>query len=333
MSEFRRDPVIGRWVIISTERSKRPSDFPKEVMETKDMPCPFCVGNEKMTKPEILVYHGNEQKTDNESSRWSLRVVPNKYPVLTVEGSLDIKGVGMYDKMKGIGAHEVIIETPDHNKGIPDLPDERVQDIFWAYKERISDLKRDMRLKYIMVFKNYGYSAGATLAHSHSQLIATPIVPKRVKEEIKGARSYYDYKERCVFCDMVNQELSDASRVVSENDEFIAFCPFAARFPFEVWILPKSHGSNYEDIQKNSTINLASMMKEVLKKLAQALDTPPFNYVIHNAPLRESQMPYYHWHIEIIPKLIQVAGFEWGTGHYINPTTPEESAKFLRECE
>ena len=264
---------------------------------------------------------------------WWLRVVPNKFPALKIEGALNRQGEGMYDKMHGLGAHEVIIETPEHNKEIQDLPDKHVEDIIWAYRDRIMDLKKDIRLEYALIFKNRGAAAGATLSHSHSQLIATPIVPKRVREEVNGAKDYYEYKERCVFCDIVKQELSLNQRIVTENDDFIAITPFASRFPFELWLLPKSHDSDFEDIQKHEASNLAVMMKEVLRKLDSVLDKPPYNYVLHNSPLKESHLPHYHWHIEVIPKLANVAGFEWGSGFYINPTPPEEAAKFLRESE
>lgn len=331
MPELRRDPVIGRWVIISTERSKRPSDYPKENDNHLGKACPFCPGNEHMTPPEILSYR--DPGTARNSKGWWLRVIPNKFPALAVEGSLNRSGEGMYDKMNGIGAHEVIIESPDHTKEIPELPDKQVEDIIWAFRDRILDLRKDIRFEYILIFKNHGKSAGATLLHPHAQLIATPIVPKRVREEVNGAKNYFDYKERCVFCDIIKQEISANQRIVAENDNFLAIVPFAARFPFEMWILPKHHDSDFEDIQRHETSSLAQIMKTCLGKLNKVLDNPPYNYLIHNAPLKEPRLPHYHWHIEIMPKLTSVAGFEWGTGFYINPTPPEEAAKFLRESD
>jgi UDPglucose--hexose-1-phosphate uridylyltransferase len=331
MPELRRDPIIGRWVIIATERSKRPSDFSREIENRSDKGCPFCIGNERMTPPEILAY--GEPGRLKDSAGWWLRVVPNKYPALAIEGSLNRQGEGMYDKMNGLGAHEVIIETPEHNKDIPDMTDKQVEDVIWAYRDRIMDLKRDSRFEYILIFRNHGSAAGATLSHPHSQLIATPIVPKRVREEVNGAKNYYEYKERCGFCDIIKQELSTGQRVVAENDGFIAVCPFASRFPFEVWVLPKVHDSDFEDIQKYEAVNLASMMRNILGKLDRVLDNPSYNYLIHNAPLKESHLMHYHWHIEIMPKLTKVAGFEWGSGFYINPVSPEEAAKFLRESD
>lgn len=331
MPELRRDPIIGRWVIISTERARRPSDFKKESETPGGAACPFCPGNEKLTPPEILAFGPADRQRNTPD--WRLRVIPNKFPALAIEGGLNRQGDGMYDKMNGIGAHEVIIESPDHTAKLQDLSARQVEEVLWAYRDRIIDLKRDVRLEYILIFKNQGASAGATLSHPHSQLIATPVVPKRVREEVNGARQYFEYKERCVFCDIIKQEMSIGQRVVAENDGFIAICPYASRFPFEVWVLPKAHDSDFEDIQHHEAVNLAQMMKDVLRKIDGVLDVPSYNYLLHNAPLKESHLPHYHWHIEIMPRLTKVAGFEWGTGFYINPVSPEEAAKYLREAE
>lgn len=331
MTELRRDPVIGRWVIISTERGKRPSDFGKEVETGVGKFCPFCPGNEDKTPPEILAYH--EPGRDKNAPGWWVRVVPNKFPALQIEGGLNRQGEGMYDKMNGVGAHEVVIESSDHRTDFPDLVNKRAEDVIWAYRDRIMDLKKDARFEYILVFKNKGAAAGASLSHPHSQLIATPVVPKHIRELINGAKNYFEYKERCVFCDMIKQELSTGTRIVAENDDFVAFVPFAARFPFEVWILPKVHDSDFEDVQKHEVVNLTRLLQAVLKRMKDVLDNPPYNFIILNSPLRESKLAHYHWHLEIMPKLTKVAGFEWGSGFYINPTPPEEAAKFLREAD
>ena len=331
MPELRRDPVIGRWVIISKERSKRPLEFPERKETSSKQSCPFCPGNESVTPPEILAY-GPQSRAKN-AAGWTLRVVPNKFPVLEIEGSLNRAGEGMYDKMNGVGAHEVIIDSPDHEKEISKLSKKQVEDIISSYRERIIDLRQDSRLEYILIFKNRGSQAGATLTHPHSQLIATPIIPKRVKEEISGAKNYYDYKERCVFCDILNQEMVSIQRVVAENAHFMAFCPFASRFPFETWIMPKFHSSKFEDIKKDEAASFASLLQTVMGKIDRVLETPPLNYIIHNSPLKDPHTPYVHWYMEIIPKSTHVAGFEWGSGFYVNPTPPEEAAKFLRESE
>ncbi len=331
MPELRRDPIMGRWVIISTERGKRPLDYGREIHEETNKPCPFCPGNESATPPEILAYRNVGISKDGPG--WWVRVVPNKFPALQIEGIMHRVGEGMYDKMAGIGAHEVVIETTNQKRDIPDLSGREAEEIFCAYRDRILDVKKDSRFEYILIFKNYGLSAGASLDHAHSQLIALPIVPLRVRQEINGAKNYYDYKERCVVCDMIAQETSSQTRIVAENDDFIAFCPFASRFPFETWVMPKKHDAYYEDAQKNELTNLARIMKICMQKLRVVLEKPAYNYLLHNSPVREVNAIYYHWHIEIIPKLVKVAGFEWGTGFYINPTPPEEAAQFLREAE
>ncbi|HKT12622.1 MAG TPA: galactose-1-phosphate uridylyltransferase [Terriglobia bacterium] len=331
MPELRKDPITGRWVIIATERAKRPSDFVRDKVEIRGSGfCPFCYGNEAKTPPEIIAYRSDGSLRN--SPGWSLRVVPNKFPALGIEGSLNRQGEGLYDKMSGIGAHEVIIETPDHQKTLALLSPRQIEDVLWAYRDRILDLKKDRRFKYIMIFKNHGEAAGASLEHTHSQLIALPVVPKRVREETDGAREYFNFKERCIFCDIIRQEAESGIRVIADTPAFIAVAPFAPRFPFEIWIMPRVHQSAFEDSQKQEFEQLALILKDMLMRLDKVLDCPAYNYIIHTSPIPESPNEHYHWHLEIMPKLTKIAGFEWGTGFHINPTPPEESAKFLREA-
>ncbi len=334
MPELRKDPIIDRWVIISTERGKRPVFFVEETPPAKNPMCPLCPGNEGMTPPEVYTI-GPYGRPGN-SPGWTLRVVPNKFPALRIEGGLDKEGFGLYDKMNGIGAHEVIVETPNHGETLWDMPVQGIQDVFTAYRERIVDLSRDRRFKYIMVFKNHGSTAGASLDHSHSQLIALPIVPRRVVEEINGGLAYYKYKDRCIFCDIINQETEDDVRVVFENEHFIALSPYAARFPFEMWILPKRHEAIFavsDPVRPDDYRQLAEALSTILRKYVKVLNAPPYNFVIHTAPFGSTEMPHYHWHIELIPRLTKMAGFEWGTGFYINPTPPEEAAAYLKETQ
>jgi UDPglucose--hexose-1-phosphate uridylyltransferase len=331
LPELRKDPITGRWVIIATERAKRPSDFVRDKVEIRGSGfCPFCYGNEAKTPPEIIAYRSDGSLRN--SPGWSLRVVPNKFPALGIEGSLNRQGEGLYDKMNGIGAHEVIIETPDHQKTLAMLSPRQIEDVLWAYRDRILDLKKDRRFKYIMIFKNHGEAAGASLEHTHSQLIALPVVPKRVREETDGARDYFKFKERCIFCDIIRQETESGIRVIADTPAFIAVAPFAPRFPFEIWIMPRVHQSAFEDSQKQEFEQLALVLKDMLMRLDKVLDFPAYNYIIHTSPIPESPNEHYHWHLEIMPKLTKIAGFEWGTGFHINPTPPEESAKFLRDA-
>lgn len=338
MPELRKDPVIGRWVIIATERAKRPDQFGNpdgEAAVTK--PCPFCEGSEAQTPPEI--YAVRPKHTHPNGPGWELRVVPSIAPFLKIEGDLDRRGKGLFDVMSGIGAHEVIIETNQHTGNMADLSEEQIARVITCYIDRITDLERDRRFKYVLVFKNYGWTAGGgRVKHSRSQLIATPVNPKRVKEELAGARSYYDYHERCVYCDLIQQELQSKERLILDVDGFIAVTPFAARFPFEVWILPKKHSSDFTSLDMPNRLYLSRIMKKVLAKLKKGLNDPPYNYVLHTAPFRRQKVGYwksidhdYHWHIEIMPRLTRVAGFEWGTGFYICPLPPEDAAKFLKE--
>lgn len=344
MPELRKDPVSDRWVIIATERGQRPTDFklPSVGDEVKDDPnCPFCEGNEAKTPPELIAWR--KASTTPNTPGWDVRVIVNKFPALTMTGDVNRTGQGVFDMMSGVGAHEVIIETPKHRENIPDMPEEHIEKILWAYKQRILELAKDKRFRYILVFKNYGQTAGASLAHPHSQLIATPITPRYVKLELNNARQYYLEKERCIFCDIIRQELGAGDRIVYENEYFVAFTPFASRFPFEIWVLPRRHEFAFEDMPDSERLLLAKCMKDILGRLKKTLNDPPYNYVLHTAPnpvSRPGKPSYwgtlqydYHWHIEIIPRLTKQAGFEWGSGLYINPTSPEQAAKFLRECK
>jgi len=329
MPELRKDPVSGRWVIISIERGKRPSDFGMRVSAKKGGFCAFCEGNERTTPPEIMAFRPGSGKPNTPG--WTLRVVSNKFPALNIEGGLGREGEGIFDKMNGVGAHEVIIECPDHNLTLSTMPLKSVEDTLWAFHHRITDLKNDSRFRYVLVFKNEGDDAGASLEHSHSQLIALPIVPHLVQEEIDSSRQYYTYKERCIFCDVIRQERGSKTRVISENDDFIALAPFASRSPFETIILPKRHESSF--MPNGSFRLLAQILQQTLRQIDKVLDMPPYNMMIHTSPFKDEKNDYYHWHIEIIPKLTKIAGFEWGSGFYINPTTPEEAAKFMREAK
>lgn len=342
MPELRKDPISDRWVIISTGRGKRPSDFAgATVEEEKEKPkdCPFCEGNEDKTPREITALRKPETLPDKPG--WLVRIMENKFPALTKVGEVSRTGTGILDMMSGIGAHEVIVESPDHVKHLGDMDVDQIEKVLWAYKQRITDLEKDMRFRYVLVFKNYGSQAGASLSHPHSQLIATPITPRYVKLELSNSRAYFLEKERCIFCDLIRQELGSGERIINENEYFVTFCPFASRFPFEIWLLPRKHHSGFQELPDEERSQLAIMLKDALARLKVTLNNPPYNYVVHTAPNptpRPGRPDYwgtimydYHWHIEIIPRLTKMAGFEWGSGLYINPTAPEQAAKYMRE--
>ena len=339
MQEMRKDPVTGRWVIIAPGRARRPTDFsrqafPRETFlressQINDGSCPFCEGHESETPPEIFALRPATSPKD--SPGWTVRVVANKFPALSPEGNLDRKTDGMLESMDGVGAHEVIIESPDHSQTLATMSEEQIGRVFRTFRDRMLDLKRDKRFQYILIFKNQGPGAGATLQHPHSQLVALPVVPRQVIEELRGAENYFKLKEHCIFCDTLQQELASGIRVIDQNEDFVTLAPYASRFPFEACILPRRHQPAFESAPPALYESLARPVKTLMAKFDIALKHPAFNLVIHTAPLDESHNDYYHWHIEIMPKLSKIGGFELGTGFYINPMPPEEAARVLRE--
>lgn len=343
VSELRRDPIIGRWVIIAARRAERPVAVADRETEWEDIDtkvCPFCPGNEHKTPPEVFAIRpsGGEQN----SSGWLIRVVPNKYPALTIEGELNRRGLGMFDYMNGVGAHEVIIETPEHKAHLPDMPLSQIKLILLTYRERIVDLRGDKRFLYTLIFRNYKSAAGATLPHPHSQLIAIAITPEIVRRELEAARKHFMEKQRCLFCDLLNQELKLCDRVVLETKHFVVLAPFASRFPYELHIYPKEHCHDFVLMNEEQLEDFATTLKTILACIRDVLNDPPYNYVLHTSPNpvpRPGRPDYwqtleydYHWHFEFIPRLTKVAGFEWGTGFYINPVPPEVAASVLRQA-
>jgi UDPglucose--hexose-1-phosphate uridylyltransferase len=341
MPELRRDPIIGRWVIISIERAKRPRDFKVSHPEKEEDACPFCEGHEGDTLPEVFAIR--PQGTMKDRPGWKVRVIPSISQRLDLKGRLNRRGIGMYDVMNPVGVHEILIESPKHVTDIYQLSENEIQLAIDAGVKRIVKLKNDPRLKYCLLFKNHGIMAGGskTTRHLRSQIIATPMTPTRVKEELRGSRFYYQYKNRCIFCDLLRQELDSGARIIMDTKNIVSIAPFASRFPFEIWILPKKHSSDYTRIKDEEIRDLAKVFKTLMHKLSKLLDDPPYNYMLHTAPFRRTKRPGYwntiqddyHWHIEVTPRITQVAGFEWGSGFYINPTPPEEAARYLRETE
>lgn len=333
MPELRRDPVTGRWIIIATERRQRPTDFLVERPSVKSGGfCPLCAGHEQTTPPEVWACRlGNDQVLNG--SGWQVRVIPNKYPALRIEGGLDKAGDGVYDRMNGIGAHEVIIESPNHDDRFAYMPLDKISYVLLAYRDRILDLEKDPRFRHVIIFKNHGRAAGASLEHSHSQLIALPVIPQLIGFEMDGAASYYHLRERCIYCDMITQEVSHGIRVAGQNDDFIVISPYAPRAPLEMWVLPKVHDSAYSRQDGKSLSSLAAILSETLRRLDAIIPDVPYNFVLHTSPLRSGGLDHYHWHFEIVPKLTSIAGFEWGTGFYINPMPPEEAAQYMKEAK
>jgi UDPglucose--hexose-1-phosphate uridylyltransferase len=340
MSELRFDPIKRRWVIIAAERALRPGDFAREPLPEPVANCPVCPGNEQYAGHEIAAFRPHGGHADRRD--WTVRVVPNKYPVLRVEGELERWGRGLYDLVTGVGAHEVIIETPDHGRAMADFPVEALRDVLKMFRARLADLGRDVRFRYLMLFKNQGAEAGARLSHSHSQIIAIPEIPKEISTKLRSAQDYFRQKERCLFCDVVRQEVQDAERLVFDAARYVSFVPFASAFPFELAIYPRFHSHDFTQVSDEDLLHLASALKDVLCRLRGALQDPPYNLALHTSPpahprpgrpgLWDSLHLDWHWHLEIAPRLTRTAGFEWSSGFYINPVVPEEAACFLREA-
>ena len=327
MPQLRKDPVVDRWVIIAPERADRPNAILRSSVDREGAEaCPFCPGHETMTPPEVLAQHTGE-------NGWTLRVVPNRYPALRTEIQMSREGHGLFDSMAGVGAHEVVIETRDHAQTLADAPSAQIAAVFRAWQERMVDLSRDIRLRTIMAFKNHGQPAGATLFHAHSQLVALPFVPAAVTAELDSSRRHFEQKERCIWCDIVANEVREKERVVVETDGAVALSPWAARSPFETLIFPRPHRSAFESATGQELAAVADALRLLLRKIDVALERPAFNLYLHTMPLRERSNDWYHWHLELKPVLTLQAGFEWASGCHINPTPPEEAASFLRQTE
>jgi UDPglucose--hexose-1-phosphate uridylyltransferase len=332
--EFRRDPLHNTWVVFAPERQRRPQDFQPPVLQSANLD-PFAEGNERLTPPEVFSIR--KEKTKPNETGWRVRVVPNRYPAMRVEGQLEASPVGLYDHLTGVGAHEVIIETPSSDLALEDLDVPAITAVFASYRERIIDLDKDQRFQHIYVFKNVGPSAGASLAHAHSQLVALPIIPPLVEGKLARAHDHYRLKQRSLFSDILHTEQTDGSRLVAENDGYVLFCPYASRFPFELAIFPKRHHPDYTSCSITELQDLAEVVRFALQRLNAVLEKPGYNFLLHTAPLRRptterfaSTRYDYCWHLEIVPRFNSLAGFEIGLGSYINTVYPEEAARFLR---
>jgi UDPglucose--hexose-1-phosphate uridylyltransferase len=345
LSELRYDPIKCLWTIISPERKQRPCEFkvpPRERPPRKPHKhCLFEPGHEERTPPEILAFPCLDGGASG--SYWQVRVVPSRFPALRVEGEVDRVGIGLFDSISGIGAHEVIIENPDHWKEMADLGVNELTQVFRAYRERMRDLQRDTRLRYVLIFKSKGEEAGASLLHPHSQLLASPIIPTAVVQELRAAKEHFDRKERCIFCDMIEQEQRLGDRIGVQHDRFIAIHPYASAFPFETWILPLAHQHDFSRTSSDDLQGLAAMVRDVLRRLRFLLQDPPYNLVLHTAPCPHprpghpsywSTIEYdFHWHMEVIPQVTRVTGLEWGSGFTVNPTPPEEAARYFKNAD
>ncbi len=332
MPEFRQNRATKEWIIIASERAKRPQEFIESNSKSEKLPaydpdCPFCSGNEDKTPFEIFSLKKGKSK------KWQVRVIPNKYPALIPKGELFMQRDGFFLQAKGIGYHEVIIHSPGHNKSLANMSQSQVERVCFTYRQRYLDLKKDKRIKMIIIFENHGERAGTSLVHPHSQLVALPLVPASIRHLLEEAMRYYDDHGSCVFCDMIKEELKAKKRIILKTDDFVAFHPFASRAPFETWILPLKHNASFGSIEVRDCEDMARILKKILKKLDKGLLDPSYNLLIRTTPVKDKEEDYYHWHIQILPRLTTPAGFELGSGIYINTAFPERTAKFLRNEE
>jgi UDPglucose--hexose-1-phosphate uridylyltransferase len=316
------------WVLITADHPKGPSDYlpfkpPYQPQEGTGV-CPFCPGNEAMTPKETF-------SLSRKGGGWSVRVVPNKFPFFHIEGDFDRRPEGMYDVMEAIGAHEIAVEAPEHHQNLATLEPSQIEKILLAYRERLIDLQRDRRFQQFLILKNY---PGIFNRHPHSHIMAMPVIPRRIDEEISGALDYYQRKERCIFCDIIKEEIAVKRRVVLETVHFLVFSPFASRYPFETWIIPKAHSSDFHSIREEEMEDLSVVMQSLFMRYYKLLSNPPYSLTFHTSPVQNQfHRPEYHWHIEIRLRIGLREGFEWGTGFFVNPTPPENAAVYLREAE
>ncbi|KAG0473782.1 hypothetical protein HPP92_015639 [Vanilla planifolia] len=335
LPEIRKDEIFNRWVIISTARSRRPSEFKSRSPaaasnhnKSTTPSCPFCRGREHECAPEIF-------RIPRGTDGWKIRVIENLYPALNRDLELPA-GIGCGDSgcdarrsgMRGFGFHDVVIETPFHSVRLQDLSPAEVGEVVLAYKERVRQLAQNELVEYVQVFKNYGASAGASMTHSHSQMIGIPLIPPTVSARLASLKELFDKSGKCVLCEARAEDL-----LINESNHFFAIVPFAASFPFEIWIIPKDHTSYFHDLDETQAEDFGGLLKLMLTKLSKQLNDPPYNFMIHSSPfhLPESQLAYAHWFLQIIPQLNVVGGFEMGSGCFINPIFPEDAAKVLRE--
>jgi len=328
MAELRREPITRMWVVITNDHPKGPADYlpfkPPYRPQEEGGPCPFCPGNEGMTPQETFLIR-------ERGKGWSVRVVPNKFPFFHIEGGFDRRPDGMYDVMEAIGAHEIIVESSDHQQNLASMEPHQIGRILKAYRERLIDLEKDRRFQQFLILKNY---PGLFNRHPHSHLLAMPVVPQRIDEEIQGSLDYFQRKERCIFCDILKEEIAAKKRIILETVHFLIFSPFASRFPFETWIVPKAHCPDFHRIREEETEDLSMAIQSLFVRFSRLLSDPPYSFTFHTSPVQERfHRSEYHWHIETRLRIGLREGFEWGTGFFVNPTPPEVAAAFLRGIE
>ncbi|HOT29646.1 MAG TPA: DUF4931 domain-containing protein [Candidatus Ozemobacteraceae bacterium] len=329
MSEIRHNLLTGEWAVIAPERAKRPGDLAKPKQQAEipayQESCPFCRGNEHLTTEERF-------RLCSDDGNWLVRSVPNKFSVLSPVGEVAPRNEPLGETVSGVGLHEVIIETPLHNRPLALFPPEHAEKLIWTYRERFRAFYADPRIRHVILFKNHGDESGASLQHPHSQVVGLPIVPGQVHERADAALHYQMANGDCLVCRMIAEEQRAGSRMVEENDVFTAFIPFAALSPFHIWIFPKAHAACFATLEDAHLRPLTQILQTILGKIYTSLNNPSFNFVVRSLAVKDAGATYFHWYISIIPRVGKAAGFELGTGMYVNPSIPETSARFLREA-
>jgi len=329
--ELRQNRFTKEWVIMATERAKRPEEMRVKREGHGPLPhyvatCPFCPGNERLAPPEVVRFSGPD-------NHWAVRVVPNKFAALSREGEPEWKIERSRRRINGVGIHDVIVETPDHALTTALLPQEAVKTILECYLQRFRAVSQDARVAHITIFKNHGVSAGTSLEHPHSQMIGTPVISSQVRQRLYEALRHFDEFGECMFCCMIEEELAESERLVLTSEHFVVIEPFASATPFATYIYPRRHLASFGDVSEAELADLAGVLRTTLAKLYAGLDNPDFNYVIRTAPAEVAGVKYYHWYLSVIPRLTRVAGFELGSGMFINTVLPEQAASFLRSIE
>lgn len=336
-NELRKDYLLDRWVVIAAQRKKRPTDFMKSVEKRQEGVCALCPGNEHMTPPAVLLYlskNGGIIKSKDKNGvrlkNWLVRVVSNLYPAFTPPEKEEKTTVRSgFTLERATGHHEVLVESPTHNEHLGVARVSQAVHVVNAYIDRLHELSSKSYVKYVSIFRNHGVEAGASLSHAHTQLIATPFIPKIVEEELKASKTLFKKKKQCVFCGTINKE-SRSARFIWQNDDFTVFAPWASVHPFEFWIFPKEHQCCLLDLSKAQVKTLAEAIRVALGSLNTMLNDPPYNFGFHQ--MTTGACKYYHWHLEVYPRLSIWAGFEKSSGMFINVVSPEDAAKHLREA-
>jgi len=326
--QLRKDPIVDRWVLIAPERAERPTELEEPAHLAHHETCPFCEGRESETTPEVLAIRAPGSRRDGPG--WKLRVVANRYPAVRSDALGTCVADDLFASHPGVGSHEVVVECPQHEPSLAALPPEQFRLVFAAYRDRLNALRKDERLAYAQVFKNHGVAAGASVEHTHSQILALAQVPHGLREEVDAASRYHRSHGRCVFCDLLARERDAGARMVTETEHVAAFAAFAGRFPYEIWILPQRHAGHYHRLTDAELTEVAGTVRSILRRLGDLNEDAAYNYVLHTLPLRVAESPAYHWHLEILPRLTGIAGFELATGCFANPVPPEEGAAQLR---